>query len=316
MIFVNTPATLTTTEFSAKPVVSAFALAAPRGDLFVIEQTPLTNIELCIIMLNSGMVNRCGPQRLYRNFAQEACKEGLAVIRVDLAGVGDSQADTDETHFDNHRKEDVDVIVKYARAKWPSAKIVLQGLCAGSRVSFKTAKNNPDIDGVLAWSTEIFTASQNMPQSPQEPEDRVSDYDVSSTMSRLWSFLFSFKFLKLSWWRTQFPDGKGFFEEVKYTLKCVVKSLFKKEDTTPSEFLVAADQYLQDQRKVLFLFGEHDERAHSEFRDRFASVAEGDNREQGYIIIETGTHTFSTMHSQKVLFDKSIKWLQRFILNR
>lgn len=287
---------------------------APSGQLFAIVHTPVAkDVKKCIIMLNSGMVNRCGPQRIYRALANQACVSNIAVIRVDLAGVGDSIADIYETHFDNHRKEDVKAVIDYARQQWPDAKIILQGICAGARVAFKAAATNQDVAGILSWSNEIFTASQNMPQSPTEPEDRMSEYVVSDTFSRTLRFFFTFTFLKPSWWREQFPGGKGFVEEFNYTILCLVKKILPKKKHAMGEFLQSADLYIKDKRKVYFAFGEHDNLAHGEFRTRFPKIPEGTELAQTYSIIETGTHTFSTVLSQQLVIKNSLEWVEKHI---
>lgn len=283
---------------------------APSGKLFALQHTPASTVNLCIIMLNSGMLNRSGPQRLYWTFAQQACQENMAIIRVDLAGVGDSLAETSETHFDNHRKEDVNAVIDYARAEWPDATIILQGLCAGSRVSFKAAVENKNVAGLLAWSTEIYTASQNMPQSPHEPEDRLSEYEVSDTLTRVVKFLITFKFLKPSWWRKEFPNGEGLVDEVKHTIRCAIKAVKKPNPENQGEFLVAADAYLKQQRPVYFVFGEHDERALNEFESRFPQIETDQSLSQSYRVIDHGTHTFSTKGSSDDLVRSSIDWVK------
>ncbi len=284
---------------------------APSGKLFGLQQTPADEVKLCVIMLNSGMLNRSGPQRLYWTFAQKACQENMAVIRVDLAGVGDSLAETSETHFDNHKKEDVNAVIDYVRSQWPHAKIILQGLCAGSRVSFKSAAENSDVSGLLAWSTEIYTASQNMPQSPHEPEDRLSEYEVSDTMSRVINFLVTFNFLKPSWWRKEFPNGEGLVDTVKHTIKCSIKAIIKSDPENQGEFLVAADAYLKQKRPVYFAFGEHDERALKEFESRFPQIKNDQALTQSYRVIEDGTHTFSTKSSSDDVIKSSLDWIKK-----
>ncbi len=286
------------------------AIEAPSGKLFALQQTPANEVKLCIVMLNSGMLNRSGPQRLYWTFAQQACNERIAVVRVDLAGVGDSLAETSETHFDNHRKEDVNAVIDYVRSEWPKAKIILQGLCAGSRVCFKTAVENPNVSGLLAWSTEIYTASQNMPQSPHEPEDRLSEYEVSDTLSRVVKFLITFKFLRPSWWRKEFPNGEGLVDEVKHTIKCAIKAVRKNDPESQGEFLVATDAYLRQKRPVYFAFGEHDDRALSEFESRFPQIDTDQNLTQSYRVINQGTHTFSTKDSSDEVIRSSLDWVK------
>jgi len=305
------PVEIRTTSDTVPPTTPT-NITAPSGVLFAQLHLPTdNNFSQCVIMLNSGMMNRVGPQRLYWKFARQACEEGIAVIRVDLAGVGDSLAEIDETHFDNHRKEDVSAIIDYVREQWPQADIILQGLCAGARVSFKAAIVNQNVVGLLAWSTEIFTASQNMPQSPHEPEDRLSDYEVSNTLSRFFNFLIRFKFLSPKWWHEQYPGGKGIKDEIKHVAHCTFKALRFSGDQSKGEFLEAADEYLKTNRKVLFLFGEYDERAYSEFHSRFPQIPRGADLGQCYEVVDKGTHTFSTAKSQHQLIELSIDWLKQ-----
>lgn len=296
---------------SLKVKQKTLTIEAPSGQLFAIEHRPAQQqVNQCVIMLNSGMVNRTGPQRVYWAFANQACQSNMAVIRVDLAGVGDSVAEIYETHFDNHRKEDVNAVFEYARSQWPDAQIILQGICAGARIAFKAAAENPDVAGLLSWSNEIYTASQNMPQSPTEPEGRLSEYIVSDTFSRTIRFIITFKFVRPSWWREQFPGGKGVIEEIAHTVKCMIKKALPTSKKSEGEFLVSADRYLKEKRKVLFAFGENDTLALGEFKTRFAKVPEGDKLAQGYVVIETGTHTFSTAQSRGAVIETSIAWIK------
>lgn len=296
-----------TSRLASKKILT---INAPSGQLFGIQQTPANEVKLCIVMLNSGMLNRSGPQRLYWTFAQQACRENMAVVRIDLAGVGDSLAETTETHFDNHSKEDVNAVIDYVHSEWPDAKIVLQGLCAGSRVCFKTAAENPKVSGLLAWSTEIYTASQNMPQSPHEPEDRLSEYEVSDTLSRVVKFLVTFKFLRPSWWRKEYPNGEGLVDEIKHTVKCALKAVIKSNPENQGEFLVAADSYLKQNRPVYFAFGEYDNRALSEFESRFPQIKTDQKLTQSYRVISQGTHTFSTKDSSDDVIKSSLDWIK------
>ncbi len=149
-----------------------------------------------------------------------------------------------------------------------------------------------------------------MPQSPHEPEDRLSEYEVNDTLQRLFKFIISFKFLKPSWWRNQYPDGKGFFNELKHTLKCTIKAILPEGKHQSGDFLVAADNYLNSKRKVLFLFGENDERALNEFESRFPQITKNSKLAQSYDVIGNGTHTFSTITSTKELSEKSLAWIK------
>jgi len=43
-----------------------------------------------IVLVNSGVVHRAGPNRLYVNIARQLAAVGYPVLRFDLSGIGDS----------------------------------------------------------------------------------------------------------------------------------------------------------------------------------------------------------------------------------
>lgn len=293
-------------------------LSSADHHLFAILRRPVDNRpKVCIVMLNSGMQNRAGPQRLYWKFAQQVASRETAVLRVDLAGVGDSQSDNHETHFDTHSKKDVSAAIDYVLSLWPDVTVVLQGLCAGSRVAFKTAAADNRVAGVLAWSTTIFSAGQSSPQSPLEPEDRLSQYAARENIKNIGWFLLRLKFLNINWWRKRFPDFKGLSSAIKMKYRSMVRMVTRIDPmSVRNEFLDAVDKYLQDNRKVIFVYGTKDFRPLNEFTERFPEVSENCNAEIGLCKIANGTHTFSSIVAQKQAIARSEEWIVKHFAAR
>ena len=48
-----------------------------------------------VIMLNAGLIHRIGPRRIHVHLARRLAASGLRVLRVDLSGIGDSEARKD-----------------------------------------------------------------------------------------------------------------------------------------------------------------------------------------------------------------------------
>lgn len=287
-------------------------IGARERNLFGILHQPVSGVpDLCVIMLNAGMQNRVGPQRLYWKFAQRAANSRCVVLRVDLAGVGDSYAENPATHFDSHNKAEVAAAVDFVRKKWPASRVVLLGLCAGSRVAFKAAAKDPNIDGLVAWSTTIITAAQNSPQSPYEPEDRMSEFVVAQHARGIVRFFTRLRLLNPFWWRKKFPNFEGIGDEFRLRMT-VLKRLISGIDTssTRNEFLDAVAKYLNDRRKVLFVYGDRDVRPLQEFMNRFPQVPESGCGPQRFYKVENGTHTFSSIDSQTDAIHKTLAWLE------
>lgn len=276
----------------------------------IVSIPPSEDPKLCIVMLNAGLQNRAGPHRLYWKFAREATRQGYAVLRLDLAGVGDSEAENSATHFDTHKKEDVQTAVDHVREIWPDCRIVLLGLCAGSRVAFKAAAPNSDIDGVVAWSTTIITAAQNSPQSPYEPADRMSEYVVSQNIRGIKNFFLRLRFINPFWWRNKLSNMGSVTDEVRVKFRAVRRLLFGMDSSAASnEFLDSVDTYLKQGRSVLFVYGERDTRPLAEFRQRFAGVAEVGGGNSRLVVVPHGTHTFSSLAAQSDVIRHTLEWL-------
>ncbi len=301
--------TSTDSKITCKPI----RIKTADHSLFAILHSHRSAVPgICVIMINSGMQNRAGPQRLYWKFAKRIASENIAVLRIDLAGVGDSESDNFETHFDTHSKYDVNAIVDYVASRWPDTVIVLQGLCAGSRVAFKAAAVNPTISGIVAMSTTIVTAAQSAPQSPLEPEDRLSTYAATQNVKSMLRFFLELKFLRLSWWKSRFPGFRGLGAEAKLHFRSIVRAVFRIDPLkVHNEFLDSVDLYLGSNRKVIFLYGTKDFRPLNEFVDRFPNVPEG--RDSGCCLckVENGTHTFSSIDAQNQVIDYSQAWLEK-----
>ena len=289
-------------------------LDGASGRLFGILHRPSSyrDPSVFVLMLNSGMQNRSGPQRLYVNAARQFAEAGISVLRLDLAGVGDSLAENVETHFDGHRPGDVASAIDYVVSQFRPQALLLQGLCAGSRVAIKAAASDSRVDGVLAWSTTIFTAAQNMPQSPEEPKDRLSKAVVTKNRQRMRDFIFKFKLFRPSWWKKRLFGDKslhGEISEFALTLLRLLQLSGTSRSKTP--FFSAIDAYLDAGRKVIFVYGDHDRIPLQEFRDRFPSISPDSGDLQCYAIVNNGSHTFSSIGTQQMAIDLSMSWVDR-----
>ncbi|MGH8167726.1 MAG: alpha/beta hydrolase, partial [Woeseiaceae bacterium] len=247
----------------------------PTGRLFGILHRPpaASDASVCVIMLNAGVQNRTGPERLYVRVARRFARAGVSVLRADLSGCGDSASENREAHFDAHRVADVDAFVRYAADTLHPRTLLLQGLCAGARVALKAADRNGSVDGVLAWSTTIYTATRSMPRSPESPSDGLSSTVVTENRKRLLRFVLQAKFLNPVWWRKRLTTERSLFDDAREIWRSFPAarraSAAERGATT---FLDATDRYLANDRKVLFLYGSRDRTPLKEFFERFPQV--------------------------------------------
>lgn len=123
------------------------------------------------VLLNSGRLDHLGPGRLYVNLARHSAGLGLPVVRVDLAGLGDSPARPGQRPGVVYPAEAMEDISHIVAAVSPAGapNVVLMGLCSGAYHAVEAA-TSMDLRGVVllnpvAW--ERPPARLEGPASPQ-----------------------------------------------------------------------------------------------------------------------------------------------------
>ena len=285
----------------------------PTGKLFGILHRPpaVSDASVCVIMLNAGVQNRTGPERLYVKVARRFARAGVTVLRADLSGCGDSTPENCETHFDGHRVADVDAFIRYATDTLHPRTLLLQGLCAGARVALKAADRNSSVDGVLAWSTTIYTAAPSMPRSPESPSDGLSSTVATENRKRLLRFVLQAKFLNPVWWTKRFTAERSLLGDAREIWRSFpLARRASGAEPGATTFLDATDRYLATDRKVLFLYGSQDRRSLNEFFERFPQVGTTLRDNQCHVVVENGSHTFSSRAVQEDVIRVCLDWVR------
>lgn len=101
-----------------------------------------------VLLLNSGLIHRVGPNRLYVRLARELARAGLPACRFDFAGIGDSPRRTgggslEESIVDQVR-ETMDVLEEARGIRH----FLLTGICAGADAAYLAALADPRVTGI------------------------------------------------------------------------------------------------------------------------------------------------------------------------
>lgn len=94
------------------------------------------------MLLSSGTTHRIGPGRIYVQLARQLAEAGFRSLRIDVCGVGDSVATSDERENDPYAEtifRDVDLTLEHARRHLAGERVVLMGLCSGAYAAFQSA---------------------------------------------------------------------------------------------------------------------------------------------------------------------------------
>jgi pimeloyl-ACP methyl ester carboxylesterase len=108
-----------------------------------------------VILLNAGLLNRTGPNRLYVRMARVFAELGCASLRVDLTGRGDTPVGK-STIYDEATFDDYAAIKTKLNSRFGPAPIVLVGLCSGSDDAIRFAQSDPDVKGMILLDPVAF----------------------------------------------------------------------------------------------------------------------------------------------------------------
>lgn len=134
-----------------------------------------------VVLLNSGTIHHIGPSRLYVAISRRCAAKGMAVVRIDVSGVGDSavrQGAAWNAPYSDSASADVRQAVEFARRRYPSAKLHLIGLCSGAYHGLKAAVGGVSLHSVVMVNPLTFFWKPGMSLE-------YADFQITSETSRL-----------------------------------------------------------------------------------------------------------------------------------
>ncbi len=131
----------------------------PDRRLFGILASPLHAIDRsrAIVLLNAGAVHRVGSNRMYVLWSRAWAAQGFTVLRMDLAGIGDSPAlngGEENVLYTQDAVADVAAAVEFLRERGIE-RVLLCGLCSGAYVSYQAARSL-DVDAAILINPQIL----------------------------------------------------------------------------------------------------------------------------------------------------------------
>jgi pimeloyl-ACP methyl ester carboxylesterase len=121
--------------------------------------------QTAIVLLNVGGNYRIGPHRFYVQAARTLAAAGHRVLRLDLAGIGDSPPAPGQPWanlYDKDSAQDVRVALD-ALAQRGCREIVLMGVCSGSFVAFQSAVVDARVGGLVLMNSRLLEWTPGKP---------------------------------------------------------------------------------------------------------------------------------------------------------
>jgi alpha-beta hydrolase superfamily lysophospholipase len=183
-------------------VEESFVRIGPAPELFGIVSVPLSQRRdraangPAVLLLNAGAVYHVGPNRLYVALARHLARSGYVVLRIDIAGIGDSpvhEGEADNIVYSKFALDDLGKCIDYLRREWGVRDVRAVGLCSGAYHAFKASVAQLALTHAVMINPLTFFWKQGM--SLEYPEHRIAADIVRyrTNMLRLSSWLKLFK---------------------------------------------------------------------------------------------------------------------------
>jgi alpha-beta hydrolase superfamily lysophospholipase len=112
-----------------------------------------------VLLINSGAIHHVGPNRLYVALARRWAARGAVVMRIDLAGIGESLpwpgAPENVVYTPTHLRE-VASAIAHLRDREGVSSVRATGICSGAYHAFKSAVAGAGLDVVVPVNPLVF----------------------------------------------------------------------------------------------------------------------------------------------------------------
>lgn len=254
--------------------------------------------DAAVVLLNSGIIHRVGPNRLYVELAREITTEsGYPVLRFDLAGIGDSGLPR-STALEESVRADIADSLAYVSDALGVSRVVLGGLCSGADNAFLAALGDPRVAGLFLLDPSTFkTWGFHVRRLWEKAHCRVSWMNLIRRGSVLW------KPARLLWRRLSGRQTNG--DEIPRK-----PSFYGMSTLTRDEVRRGLEGLVRRRVRLLYIFTGGLRRRYNyqgQFQDAFRGTDfQGCLRE---VHVASADHTFSGAEHRRTLLHLVTDWL-------
>lgn len=135
-------------------------LFGPEGKLLGVVTRPADRQpgRVACLMFNFGVMHRVGPRRIHVKLARRLAAQGVATLRFDLSGLGDSRASDTSRNFEEQAGNDLRAAIDELQARLGITQVIVIGLCSGARHGLQATLKDPRIVGLLTFDGYSFTS--------------------------------------------------------------------------------------------------------------------------------------------------------------
>lgn len=113
------------------------------------------------VILNAGVLHRVGPHRLHVVLAWHIASSGVASLRLDLGGIGDSVTTSDAATFRETAVADTRAAMTGLTGAIGAQRFVLFGVCSGADNSIATALVDDRVAGIVVVDPATYPTTRS-----------------------------------------------------------------------------------------------------------------------------------------------------------
>lgn len=103
-----------------------------------------------VVMVTAGMLHHAGPFRLHVDLARELSGVGIASLRFDLSGIGESFGIGTGGRSIDRAASEISQAIDWIESQHSIKRVVLFGLCSGADDAMQAAVNDARVTGLVA----------------------------------------------------------------------------------------------------------------------------------------------------------------------
>ena len=240
------------------------------------------------VVLNAGIVHRIGPFRLHVKLARQLAERGFTTLRMDLSGLGDSQARPGKIESTQSRAVlDVADALDYLTEQTGTDRFVVLGLCSGAFNAHQVAVQDSRIVGSVFLDGIVF---------------RTVGFYIRHHVLRMFSFRFWRNFFKRRFFKTA-PSNEA-------EGSSLAESEFFGEDLDRDSVIKDLKGMLNRGVRMLFLYtdGYDDICGRTQFKEMYGLQPDDNALQVEYY--PKSEHTFRLIENREAACNRVANWFE------
>jgi alpha/beta superfamily hydrolase len=109
-----------------------------------------------VLLTNAGVIPRIGPHRLNVKLARHFAQMGVASLRFDMSGLGDSRRSGSRRSTGDQFVADTIAAMDLAKQQFGCTQFIMVGFCSGADVAHLTALDDARLRAIVMWDSYVY----------------------------------------------------------------------------------------------------------------------------------------------------------------